>query len=393
MGYKLRREVRDLLPAGLLTPSERLLLLEIADACNDGDRKGWPGVEWLADKCDVPTTKRVGEYLAAIARKWFELRVELGKDRHGKPFYAAPGKRTTYRVPTRTELVARHGAEKVPEIQGLDACKVPENQGAKVPKFQEGRSPKFGDPSPQLEPPKINPSSLSPREDSTSPPIGAEVESERETEEASQKPKNNKPAGTTGVLLGAGLTTDEAGSFTTWADQLPGGPKGSGWYLTLHRNGTLQERIEEWRNSGAAATTCPECDDTGQTGDWMNPRTCGCIWWKDPAEARRQWRAAAKVLPPCEHGEAGGNEEALDGWRLCALCRGPGWVARDLEPRTEASRNTGRSTSVLRAEQGLRVADEMDRAHRHGRYRPWRQPLDQSEYDRPFSGQVTNRAG
>ena len=163
MGYKLRREIRDVLPAGVLTPSERLLVLEIADTCNDDTRTGWPGVEWLVSKCDIPTAKRVGEHFASIARKWFEIRVELGKDRHGKPFYAIPGKRMTFRMPTRPELVARHGDSKVPEIQGLDACKDPEFQGAKVPEIQGANPPESRDPSPQLEPLKKEPSSLSAR--------------------------------------------------------------------------------------------------------------------------------------------------------------------------------------------------------------------------------------
>jgi hypothetical protein len=149
VGFKLRREVRDMLWAGALTPSERLLLLEIADNASDDTRQAFPGMDWIIAKCDMPSAKRVGEHLASIAAKWFEIRVEVGKDKFGKPLFAMPKKRTTYRFPTRDELVARHGAEKVPEFQGVDACKVPENQGPKVPKFQgaEGsKVPKFQGP-------------------------------------------------------------------------------------------------------------------------------------------------------------------------------------------------------------------------------------------------------
>ncbi len=48
MGFKLRREVRDLLPPGVLTANERLLVLELADNCRDDSddngpaREGWP---------------------------------------------------------------------------------------------------------------------------------------------------------------------------------------------------------------------------------------------------------------------------------------------------------------------------------------------------------------
>lgn len=98
MGYELRREVRDAIPPGAISSAERLLVLEIADQCNDTTRVGWPGAELLAELTDL-APRSVQETLARIGRKWIELRVPLGKDRYGRPYYSHAGKRTTFRFP------------------------------------------------------------------------------------------------------------------------------------------------------------------------------------------------------------------------------------------------------------------------------------------------------
>jgi len=371
MGYRLRREVRDALLPGVLTAAERLLVLEIADVCNDDTREGWPGAAKLADLTDL-SERSIQETLNRIGRKWLELRVPLGKSDTGKVYYSHAGKRTTFRFPPLSALEGAtdrgsSGATDPGAYTEQDAMDPGGRCDGSVEKVRQIRGP-----SPQGTSSRSNPSSLSPREDEQ--PAAATLptpRTEREIVEASPEPKNDKPTGTTGILLGAGLTLDEAGSFVGWADQLGGGPKGPGWYVTLHRNQTLQERIEEWRASGTVVTSCPECDDSGTTGDWMNPRPCDCIWWKDPDEARRRFRAAAAELGDCDHGVPGGDQTAPNGWRVCALCRGRDWVEIDLQPRTEErSPPLRRSTSALRAENALRVADELDRENGHGKYAP-----------------------
>lgn len=98
MGFQLRREVRDALPPGLLTSAERLLVLEIADQCNDRTREGWPGALLLAELTDL-APRSLQETLNRIGKKWLELRVPLGKDAKGRPYYSHAGKRTTFRFP------------------------------------------------------------------------------------------------------------------------------------------------------------------------------------------------------------------------------------------------------------------------------------------------------
>jgi hypothetical protein len=156
VGFELRREVRDLLPrGGILTDKECRLILELADNCHEKTRMGWPGVEWLAAKCDIPNPKRTGEFFASIGRKWFELRVPLGKSKSGKLYYSKPGKRTTYRIPTRAELLATC-PEMVPAMPGPSEIMVPPSGGPMVPATAgpvvpptpEEWSPQQGDPFP-----------------------------------------------------------------------------------------------------------------------------------------------------------------------------------------------------------------------------------------------------
>lgn len=113
LGTHLRREVRNLLPSGLLTPIERAIVLEIADACRDEDglggpaRTGQPGMVWILEAAGAASEKKVGEALASIGRKWIELRVPLGTGRDGKAYYSVASVRTTYRFPSGAELEAR----------------------------------------------------------------------------------------------------------------------------------------------------------------------------------------------------------------------------------------------------------------------------------------------
>ncbi|MFI5938107.1 hypothetical protein [Actinoplanes sp. NPDC051494] len=103
MGYELRREVRKAIPPGLLTAGERLLVLELADICSDRTREGWPGIALLAEVTDM-SDRSIQQTLNRVAKKWIELRVPLGKNADGKPYFAFAGKRTTYRFPPLPDI-------------------------------------------------------------------------------------------------------------------------------------------------------------------------------------------------------------------------------------------------------------------------------------------------
>ncbi|SCF21901.1 hypothetical protein GA0070558_15616 [Micromonospora haikouensis] len=166
MGYELRREVRAHLPQGLLTPLERLLVLEIADQCWDGTRECYPGPDLLAALIDRPE-RTVEETLKSIARKWIELRVPLGTDKHGRVFYAHRKARTTFRVPPaatlrgRYEEIAGHPWETSPvaSLPGASGRKPPGKSGA----YHQPPFPNFF-PHPH---PRANPSTPPPCASST----------------------------------------------------------------------------------------------------------------------------------------------------------------------------------------------------------------------------------
>ncbi|WIM97684.1 hypothetical protein ACTOB_001232 [Actinoplanes oblitus] len=140
MGYRLRREVRDAMPKGTLTHKEVRLVLELADSCNDDTREGWPGLDWLADVCDIGDPKKVGETLGSIAKKWHELRVPVGKDKRGLPTFAREGQRMTFRFPklAARPTVTEPAPSSPPETGDLNTDRAPQKQGT-------SRSPKTGD--------------------------------------------------------------------------------------------------------------------------------------------------------------------------------------------------------------------------------------------------------
>jgi hypothetical protein len=98
-------------------------------------------------------------------------------------------------------------------------------------------------------------------------------------------------------------------------------------------------------------------------------------------------------VPPCDHDVNGGNQKAPNGWQYCSQCREPGWVDKDVKPRTEARINpANRSTGAQRAEQAMGVAAELRREEQRSRnqHQPYRNPPD-SEYDKPFPSELRAR--
>lgn len=367
MGYKLRREVRDALPPGVLTAGERLLVLELADICGDDTREGWPGITRLAELTDM-SARSIQQTLSRIAKSWIELRVPLGKNANGKVYYAYAGKRTIYRFPP---LPAREGA--------MDEC--PSGATDEYPLSGSGATDRsewcdgsvevvrqMSDPSPQGTSSQINHSSLSPREDAG--PVEPEPTNEREMDEASPTPEPTNPIH---QLIAKHGAPDEKVSFVEgWIDS-GNNVQGPGFYFTADRNGSLAllvgDALAAYAQDPYASTgsTCATCDDTGEAGDWMNRRPCDCLWWRDPATARREFVPQLKDFEDCEHGWAGGDVRAPNGWQHCPECRGPGWVDKDVQPRTDKTTNTRR-------------------------YEPWRPPSHESAYDRLFPGEIRSPA-
>ncbi|MGC1211271.1 MAG: helix-turn-helix domain-containing protein [Micromonospora sp.] len=97
MGIRLVVEVLDHAPPEL-TAAERLLLVVIAESANDATREGWPGMEVLTRRTGLKE-RGVRAALVRLAERGHEVRLPLGKDKHGRPVYSCHGKRTTYRIP------------------------------------------------------------------------------------------------------------------------------------------------------------------------------------------------------------------------------------------------------------------------------------------------------
>jgi hypothetical protein len=216
----VRRQVRSVLPPGLLTAAERLLVLEIADFVGDKSREGWPGVEALAEATDLSLTS-IPPMLARIAEKWIELRVQVGTDTKGRPVYGRKGHRTIFRFPSTfaDEQTSTFDDEQTSDPQGLLKPAVPTDgeQTLRAERFapQQAKVCSSSTPSPQ-EPSKNFPQSLS---QATSPTdmlatLGVE---ERERDRLIQKIEEQNNV------------------------------QGVGWWINARKNGTLADCLQRAR--------------------------------------------------------------------------------------------------------------------------------------------------
>ena len=255
MSVELIVEVLKYAPASL-TPTEKLLLAVIAESCSSKTRMTWYRDGWDAEEVARRTNISAGSLSKtfwSLAQKGCEVRVPHGfKD--GKPIFAFRGKQTTFKLPNfapersdEDRTFPDGPPEKGPTVVGESPD---EDRTISRERSDEDRTLLL------KELPSKNTSSLSPRE--TEQPSATAVpapRTERENEEAPPTTKNTKPGRRHTILTTHGLTDDEHQQFANWADQLPGGPKGDGWYIACNNNGTLTDRITDWRNSGQRAST------------------------------------------------------------------------------------------------------------------------------------------
>jgi hypothetical protein len=118
MGYELRRWLRDNLPADCTT-TERLVAQEIADLANDKTRRAYGKdlMSQLAQWTGLSGPKVVGNVLCKLAKRGWEFRVEVGKDKHGRSMYAYDGTQVEFLVPRGPLLDgALDAAEVHPEV-------------------------------------------------------------------------------------------------------------------------------------------------------------------------------------------------------------------------------------------------------------------------------------
>lgn len=99
MGYQLRRVLADALPADL-SPSERLVVLELADHADEetGLASGPLLLDVVARRAGLANTKQVGRALSVLAGRGLEVRVLVTVDSAGRPVFAHRGRPTTYDI-------------------------------------------------------------------------------------------------------------------------------------------------------------------------------------------------------------------------------------------------------------------------------------------------------
>jgi hypothetical protein len=162
MGYKLVREIMRGAPGGW-DPTMRLVALAIADEANDATRrtigyqaegywrphgKGWrDGICEHTGLCPDGVTKA----LRRLAVAGYDMRVQAGEDKHGRPVYAFKGHATDYQVP---RLPPRPEPQRVDYRAGIERQRPP---------YRPPKPGLQGDPSPQ-----IPSEALSPQEDTAS---------------------------------------------------------------------------------------------------------------------------------------------------------------------------------------------------------------------------------
>lgn len=169
--------------------------------------------------------------------------------------------------------------------------------------------------------------------DAAAPNVPAQ-RTEREIEVASQNNQTDNPIHR--LLLDAGCPSERLTEAERWITE-ECQPRSLAWWRTVAANGDLKVHVAAFLEAGPTAS-CPDCDDTGETGDWMNRRPCSCIWWKDPTAARSKFIAQLKDFPNCEHGWPGGDLKAPNGWQHCSICRGRDWVDPNVQTAPDGFR-------------------------------------------------------
>ncbi len=256
MGFKLRREVRDWLPPGLLTLGERTVLLELADVANDDSRIAYPGMDELCRMTDLPAST-VSKCLQRLGAKGLEVRVEIGRAADGRPVYAARGHQTTYRIPQVSKggptsgLSSADRADPGPGFEERKGGPVSGKGRTTIPERADVRPVKGGPgsaPSPQgtLIEPSVN--------TSETPPLASLASSSQTTpDDDARKQKNSKPdrSPNAAAILAAQTDArrDETKPFTAWLRQQYPQIRNVGLYLAgCIEDGSLQDRLEEARD-------------------------------------------------------------------------------------------------------------------------------------------------
>jgi hypothetical protein len=149
VGIRLIIEVFDHAPAEL-TPTERLLLLALAESARDDTRTCWPSMKLLTRRTGLQD-RSVRKAFTRLAERGYEVRMQAGTDKHGNPTYAHTGRATVYRLPDFCRKAEPQGRLK----GGTTGPPSGKKGGTTGP---ERRNHSSGKAEPQFPPPLIEPS-------------------------------------------------------------------------------------------------------------------------------------------------------------------------------------------------------------------------------------------
>lgn len=339
MSVDLIVEVLKHAPAEL-NPTERLTLVAIAESCRADSRTTFYRDGWDADEL----ARRVGvsaesltKVFRSLAAKGCEVRVpHMVKD--GRPIFAFKGKQTTFRLP-------RFAPQRVDEGPGFDAsdeAKARTSVRQCLDESPGNRAQSLDERPPLLlkDLPSKNTSSLSAREASI--PEQAAAEDRERDDSASQRSKTHQ------LLLEAGCPEENLDDVEEELRRRFD-VRSPAWFRTVHANSELAALVAEVLEALAGPASTP---------------------------SRAAFIETLQGEPTCDHGVEGGSIAwAHDGWMHCSKCRvQAGWVDVNNQGRTDnRDPYRKRSVSVLRAEQALAVAAQLDREYGH----EIRSPADQ----------------
>ncbi len=213
MSIRLIVEVLDHAPADL-TPSERLVLVVLAEDANDVTREGWPGMDKISRRTGLQPDS-VRRVLQRLAKRGLEIRVPIGKDKRGRLVFAHEGASTRYRIPILTT-----------ERRDEDPASEEPRGGTVVPKRRDADPSEAG--------PQSRPSPQSPQ----SPHLSVAEQ----------------------VVRAAGVVAEhEERELINWINNKHK-PNGPAWWRKVASNGDFPELAAAWRaDQGATGPSLPPC--------------------------------------------------------------------------------------------------------------------------------------
>ncbi len=268
MALSLVGEVMNYVTGTDITPTERYILAVIAEQANAKTRQAYqvttPGkARWVLHERVGLSETGLRTALQRLAGRGLEVRVPLGLDGRGRPFYAVHGRQTTYQLP------AFPGAKGDAQPSANADAQAQEGDGS--PSANGDVSPSTGDVLPSIADAQASPYPSTPL---MSPNSNARV---REPKHIVMEHTDAKPLEAEAVLL---RITNEINPRSL-----------GGFVVHLVRQGEIQKWVDEAR----AAATKAEL--------------------KAINEARQRAR-------PCPHGEPGGDQlHPTSGEPWCIRCR------------------------------------------------------------------------